>query len=102
MLNQPLLAVNGGEPQRSSSFASVDKENVILETVKRAEDAEGTILRMYESENARTKAWLTVNKPFTRAYICNLLEETETETKVDGKRIAVPIKPYEIVTVKIV
>lgn len=102
MLNQPLLAVNGGEPQRSSSFASVDKENVILETVKRAEDAGGTILRMYESENARTKAWLTVNKPFTRAYICNLLEETETETKVDGNRIAVPIKPYEIVTVKIV
>ena len=102
MLNQPLIAVNGGEAQKSSSFASVDKENVILETIKKAEDGEGTILRMYESENAKTNAWLTVNRRFAKAYICNLLEEAETEAEVDGNRIAVPIKPYEIVTVKIV
>ena len=102
MLNQPLIAVNGGEAQKSRSFASVDKENVILETIKKAEDGEGTILRMYESENAKTNAWLTVNRRFAKAYICNLLEEAETEAEVDGNRIAVPIKPYEIVTVKIV
>lgn len=101
-LNQPAFAVAGGQPGESMSFASVDKDNVILETIKAAEDEEGTILRLYESENARTNVCLTVNRPFTRAYLCNLLEETETEAQVEGNQILFACKPYEIVTVRIV
>ena len=102
MLNQPLLAVEKGTKVGEYSFASVDKDNVILETVKAAEDGNGVILRLYESENAKTKVCLTVNRDFERAYICNLLEETETEAAVSGSRIQIPVKPYEIVTVRIV
>ncbi len=102
MLNQPLLAVEKGTKVGEYSFASVDKDNVILETVKAAEDGNGIILRLYESENAKTKVCLTVNRDFERAYICNLLEETETEAAVFGNRIQIPVKPYEIVTVRIV
>ena len=102
MLNQPLLAVEKGTKAGAYSFASVDKDNVILETVKAAEDGNGVILRLYESENAKTKVCLTVNRDFERAYICNLLEETETEAAVSGNRIQIPVKPYEIVTVRIV
>lgn len=100
-LNQPALVVNGGKPGCISSLAAVDCDNVILETVKAAEDGNGTIYRMYESENARTKVHLTVNKPFTKAYICNLLEETEQEARVEGSCIEVLCKPYEVVTVKV-
>ncbi len=102
MLNQPLLAVEKGTKAGEYSFASVDKDNVILETVKAAEDGNGIILRLYESENAKTRVCLTVNRDFERAYICNLLEETETEAAVSGNRIQIPVKPYEIVTVRIV
>ena len=102
MLNQPLLAVEKGTKAGEYSFASVDKDNVILETVKAAEDGNGIILRLYESENAKTKVCLTVNRDFERAYICNLLEETETEAAVSENRIQIPVKPYEIMTVRIV
>lgn len=101
-LNQPLLTVDGGTCGNAYSFASVDKSNVVLETIKRAEDGNGTILRMYESENAYTKATLTVNQKFEKAYICNLIEETESEAAVSGSEIAVTLKPYEVVTVKLV
>lgn len=57
---------------------------------------------MYESENAYTKTKLTVNAAFEKAYICNLLEETESEAAVSGKEIEVVLKPYEVVTVKVV
>lgn len=102
MLNQPLLAVEKGTSAGAYSFASVDKDNVILETVKAAEDGNGIILRLYESENAKTNACLTVNRDFQKAYICNLLEETEAEAAVSANRIQIPVKPYEIVTVRIV
>ncbi len=101
-LNQPAIAVSGGQAGRSFGMASVDRDNVILETIKRAESGEGTVLRMYESENALTKATLTVNKDFTKAYVCNLLEEEIEEAKTEGNKITITCKPYEIVTVKIV
>lgn len=101
-LNQPLLTTAGGDGKTAYSFVSVDKANVIIETVKCSEDQDGTIIRMYESENGHTKAKLTVNTEFTKAYICNLLEETESEAAVNGNVIDVTLKPYEVVTVKLV
>jgi len=77
----------------------VDKKNVVLETVKEADCGEGTVLRLYECENARTKVTLTLPEGTTEAHLTNLLEEVEqTLTVVDGKTSFI-VKPYEIVTV---
>jgi len=101
-LNQPLLVQPQAKALEVFSYASVTNANVIIETIKRAEDGEGTVIRMYESENAYTKTKLTMNADFKKAFICNLLEETENEAVVSGKEIEVVLKPYEVVTVKIV
>lgn len=101
-LNQPLLVQTQTEEKEAFSYASVAHANVIIETIKHAENENGTVVRMYESENAYTKTKLTVNTDFKKAYICNLLEETEHEAVVSDKEIEVVLKPYEVVTVKIV
>ena len=101
-LNQPLLADTHAASKKAYSFASVAAPNVILETIKRAEDGKGIILRMYESENSYTKTVLTVNTSFQKAYLCNLLEDEEQELDVNGSDIGLTIKPYEILTVKLV
>ena len=100
-LNQPLLAQAGAKAGAEYSFVSADRGNVIIETIKRAEDREGTVIRMYESENSLTRTKLTVNAPFKRAWICSLLEEKEKEAPVSGNGIEVVLKPYEVVTVLI-
>ena len=81
------------------SYASVDQRNVILETVKEAENGSGTVLRLYEFENARTKTVLHVPAGVTRAYSTNLLEEIEEELPVENGQVAFTIKPYEIKTI---
>ena len=55
-LKQPALSAEGGCAGDETSFVWIDKQNVIIETVKEAEDGDGVIIRLYESENARTKA----------------------------------------------
>ncbi len=100
-LNQPLITQMKTAAGAEYSFASVDHENVILETIKQAEDGDGTIVRLYESENAYTKTKLTVHTDFKKAYVCNLLEETEYETTVEGNIVDIVLKPYEVVTVRI-
>lgn len=49
-LNQPVRATAGGTAGEAYSLASVDAKNVILETVKQAEDGDGVIVRLYECE----------------------------------------------------
>ncbi len=101
-LNQPLLAVDGAAEGPEYSFASVDAPNVIIETVKKAEDGNGVIVRMYESENSLTHAKLTVDSAYKEAYSCNLLEENESGLTVENGQIGVTLKPYEIVTVRMI
>ena len=98
-LNQPAYVVAAGQPGQAASYAAVDQKNVILETVKEAENGNGTVLRLYECENARTKTVLTVPAGVTRAYSTNLLEEIEEELPVENGQVAFTIKPYEIKTI---
>lgn len=98
-LNQPAYVVPGGQPGKAYSFASVNKGNVILETVKQAEDGNGTVLRLYECENARTRTVLTVPTGYTKAYSTNLLEQIEEELTIEDGKVAFTIKPYEIKTI---
>ena len=98
-VNVPAYVVAAGQPGAAYSYASVNKDNVILETVKQAEDGNGTVLRLYECQNARTKTALTVPAGFTKAYSTNLLEEIEEELEIVDGKVNFTIKPYEIKTI---
>ena len=98
-LNQPAYAVEGGQPGNTFSFASVAQKNVILETVKQAENGDGTVLRLYEAENARTKTALTLPAGVKHAYETNLLEEIQTELPVADGKVSFMMKPFEIKTI---
>ena len=103
-LNQPLKVEMNAQDKEEHKFcfAEVQDPNIVIETIKRAEDGNGTIIRMYESENALTRTKITVNTEFTKAYICNLLEQEMQEAEVNGKEVSLLFKPYEIVTLELV
>ncbi|HIS31481.1 MAG TPA: alpha-mannosidase [Candidatus Limivivens intestinipullorum] len=100
-LNQPMYVAKGGEAGEKTCLVSVDQPNVVIETVKRAEDGDGMIVRLYESDNARTKAVLTVDGEILSAEECNLLEEKEGDMTHSGSQMPFVIKPYEIKTYRI-
>ena len=79
----------------------MDKSNVILETVKQAENGDGTILRLYESENARTRVRVNLPNDTKQVFVTNLLEETEIQLPVTDHSVSLVIKPFEIVTLLI-
>lgn len=85
------------------SFVSCDHSNVLVDTIKKAEDSNNIIIRLFENENKRTDVTLTFNHPVKRAVLCNLLEHEERLLNVssDGRRVVVSFKPYEIQTVEI-
>lgn len=84
-----------------SSLVNVDKENICIEVIKKAEDSEHIIVRIYEFENKRVNANLTFLGNICEAIECNLLERDLKIQEVDGNQISFTIKPYEIKTFKV-
>lgn len=102
-VNQPAYCVQGGQPGAADSLARVSAPNVVLETIKQAEDGDGVIVRLYECDNAQTPVTLTWNRPFTGVEECNLIEERCPDAKLEteGSELRFTIKPYEVKTFRI-
>jgi alpha-mannosidase len=93
--NSPLLLGEGDDEPRSW-FAC---DELMIDTVKPAEDGEGVIVRLYEAHGGRGTARLRVGIPFAEAWFANLLEDRLEPAPVDGDAIMIAYRPFEIVTV---
>ena len=82
-------------------FLAVDNPNVVIETVKQAEDGDGVIVRLYESRRTRGPVMLKAGCPVSAAGRTNLLEENQESLAVHGADITFDIQPYQIVTLRI-
>lgn len=105
-LNNPMTAVKLGKQEgtlpESFSLVSVSDENVVVDTVKKAEDSDSTIVRMYESWNKRTNALkLSFGFDFKSAVLCDLMENELEKLEVVDNTVTLPVKPFEIVTIKL-
>jgi alpha-mannosidase len=105
LLNNPLTAVKASgkhsEIPESYSLVSVDKDNVICETVKEAEEGKETVLRFYESANKRTSAEITLGFKAKKCFVCDLLENEKEELEIKDGKVKVNLRGYEILTLKV-
>ena len=102
--NEPLLlqpaSARPGQPA-SQSFFQVDQPNVVIDAVKKAEDSEDWIVRLYESHGARCRLRLTSPLPFQSAVRCNLLEEEEISLPWENGGLSLDVLPFKIITLKL-
>lgn len=99
-LNVKPVAANG--TVNAFSMFGVEKNNVILESVKLAEDGSGDlILRLYESKKAAVHTALFTTLPVVQAWSCTMLEEKETELVVEDKSISLDFRALEIKTLRL-
>jgi alpha-mannosidase len=83
----------------AGSWFAVDDPNLVLDTVKRAEDSDAIVLRLYEAHGARGRARVRVGVPFARAARANLLEDEREELAAAGGEIELDYRPHQILTV---
>lgn len=101
-LNQPAYATKGELKNTGKSFISTDKDNIIIEIVKPAENGDGIIVRLYDCENSLTKATLNFAEGMLESVEeCNLMEEKEADIEACGNSFTVSVKPYEIKTYRV-
>ena len=106
-LNDPLMgrfipAQPNVDLPAAYTWAEVDTDHVVIETVKKAEDDDAWIVRVYECKQYRSNAvTISLGHTINRAVECNLLEEEETPVAYQENRLRFAIQPFEIKTFKI-
>jgi alpha-mannosidase len=83
-------------------LVAVDNDGVVVEAVKLADDRSGdVVVRLYEALGGRANATLTVNFPLAAAVETDLLERVLTPSAVDAGTVAITLRPFQIVTLRL-
>ena len=104
--NYPLTAMqvapHAGAMPGEHSYASVSSPDVILTAMKKAEDSNALILRMYEVGGKSEQVKVGLPEGATSASVTNMMEkEAGADAPLSGGAATVSIHPYEILTLKV-
>lgn len=104
-LNCPMYAKildpHEGNLPEELSFMKIDQENVFIEVVKKAEDSDEIIIRLYEAYNRRCKATIQFFKELEYVTETDLNEKDIDSLIPENDGFNFEIKPYEIRTFKV-
>nr|MCR5042470.1 alpha-mannosidase [Clostridia bacterium] len=99
-LNTPVFEAAGSA--EISPIAALDCPNVIVESVKPAEDdSDAYVLRMYECEGSRTKARVSFGSSPSKVVSVNLLEDEKAVVDISEGAAELDFGPFEIRSVKV-
>ncbi len=100
--NRPLLWTAGGVPQiLAKPLVSVTPANVVIDTIKPAEDGKGWVVRLYESHGASTTARLDFGVPLKSIRRSNTLEDDGDDLSLQGNGCTLALHPFQIVTLRV-
>jgi alpha-mannosidase len=110
LVNDPIIVYKSkGNSKKSESLLSnlqslfsLSSPNVIIETVKRAEDGNGIIVRLYESQRKRGPVQLHAGFAVEAAWETDLLEENESALRLENDTIQLRLRPYQIMTLRLI
>lgn len=104
-LNTPLRtcdAVAEDANLRTASFISVDSRNVVLDSIKKAENGEGYIIRLYEACGGGGDVTVRFAKEIKQVIACDLMENNEGALPVNGSSFTFETTPYCIHSFRII
>lgn len=90
-------------PTEGVSLVRSSRAQVVLDTVKPAEDGDGLIVRLYDCARSRGEVTLTFCRPVRAAAACNLLEDplAVEDIVVDGATVRLPVAPFQIRSLRV-
>ena len=103
--NDPLVAViaesHKGPLPASQTFVSLSPSNLVLSTMKKAEDSNAWIIQWYETGGQDTDASLTLTQKPKKVLKTNFLEQDGEALASPGATLTIPTKKNSVTTIKV-
>jgi len=100
-LNQPLFAGSSIPDAEKFSFARSSVRGIIIETVKRSEEDDAIILRLYEAEGAAQRSEISFGLAVNKVLLTTMLEDEIEEIESLDNSIVLDFHRFEVKTLKI-
>jgi alpha-mannosidase len=104
-LNAPMrwarLPSGPGQTGSLPPLVSCEDRNLVVESVKKAEDDDAIIVRLYECHNSRGTAELICARQPKSACLCNLDEVPGEDLEVSDGMVRFAYRPFEIITIRL-
>ncbi len=97
-LNQPLRQVEGTP---ADSWLAADHPGVVIDAVKRAEDSDALIIRLYEAHGAWCRTTLRLPAGTTSAELVDILEERPEPLAIVDGALPLELTPYAVRTLRL-
>ncbi|MBI4427821.1 MAG: alpha-mannosidase [Ignavibacteriales bacterium] len=101
MLNIPPLLFPRSVLKRECLPVSFSKRNIQMSCLKKAEESDDLILRLYENHGDTTDCAVTLGFPVKSIEECDLMENPLKALKFSKNKISLRFKPFEIKTLKL-
>ena len=89
-------------PAQRASLLDISNPDVTLLTWKPAEDGDGSILRIQESAGKPSDVEVRSKfLSFEKSWICNVLEDNQSELTMADDTLSIPIKPFQVLTIRV-
>jgi alpha-mannosidase len=96
------VEVHEGRLPAYHSFLAIAGDNVVLTALKKTEDGDALLIRLYEWAGKTADVRISLPESATAASFTNLMEKPEkTELPLTNHQITVPVHPFEIVSVRL-
>jgi alpha-mannosidase len=103
--NEPLIAVknyiHSGNLPLSNSFLKLNEDNLVLTTVKKAEDSGAWVIQWYDAEGRETEATITLPAVPRKVFQSNFMEVDGKAIPFKGKTVRVKTKKHSVETIKV-
>ncbi len=101
-LNAFQVEAHEGKLPPKHSFAEVMGDNVVLTALKKAEDSNALLLRLYEWAGKDGEVQIRIPEGASSATLTNLQEQPEgPPLSVAGNHVTIPVHPYAIVSLRV-
>ncbi|MEM1360817.1 MAG: glycoside hydrolase family 38 C-terminal domain-containing protein [Pseudomonadota bacterium] len=91
----------GSGPDINTPLVICQSPQVVIETIKPAEDGNGIVLRLFEAHNTRGRLVLDVHPRFKQVTRCGLLETEAEPVALKNGQVSLPLHNHEIVTLRL-
>jgi len=102
--NHPPVTIeanSSGDLPSEFSFLKIHPNNILLSALKKAEDSDELIIRVYETKGEETIAEIELFTVINKVKLVDLLEREEEDLPFSENKVILFIKPFEIVTLKV-
>ena len=97
------LTVSNAKAEGWPSLFRFTEESLKLAALKKAEDSDAIVLRLYEPHGARGRTTIETALPLQKAALANILEDETQELSIeDERRITFEFKPFQVISLKLI